>query len=776
MYSKTLVPEKMQGDINGALNGKTVFLSPGHGWDYYTNLSKWSTQRSPQLGIVEDDLNTEIVSYFLVPYFKNAGAEVFSVREYDRNPGMVIIDDNDYDNYIYDGFYNETGDWIKSDDGTSYGRITFPVNQGVNVLKNGSYKTALTGTGASASWIPDIPEDGYYHIYVSYVSFEESAKDAVYTINHSGGTTEVKVDQSRRGGMWIDIGRYHFNKGSFSEKGSVVLNRDDSGATGKIIAADAVRFGGGTGVINMGVKTSGVPRWEEAAIPHIQFSGAPAETYFDITDPVARAKYTGWVNQEGDDSIYISLHSNYSQSTLGKGLMTIIYGPNLLTDNLYLTDHAAEGSNKLAEMIHARIMNSVNEHYDSAWTQVGSGLYSASFSELNPSLNDVVPSCMIELAYMTNPDDNLKLRDPRFRDIAARAVYQATVQYFADKADVDPVFLPSPPQNIMTKTNENGTVTVSWEDSPADENFYLGHPATGYVVRTSLNGYGFNDGVDVGNVNQFTFEGLEQGVPVFFKVVAYNDGGYSFPTATAGAVPKKSGAQILIVDGYERIDLPRFSVPDDQSRRYLLEYINSYNYIIQYLEVFGELDFPVDFIQKPNLSIIDLSKYEAVVWFSGKQATEDETFTISEQGIIAQYIFDGGGFFVSGSEIGWDLVGRGNTEYIVFFNDVLNAHFVTDSSGVYTYYGIDDFSKINGFFDDGTNIYQVNYPDVIEPYNESGKNILFYDTERTVGAGVLTVTGKKVAILGFPFETILEKNNRIGIMEKVFEKFEITPT
>ena len=89
---KSLVPQKKYGNVEGALSGKTLFVSAGHGWTYHTSNSKWATQRDVSQGMREDDSNAEMVSYFLIPYLQNAGAAVFSARERDRQENMVIID------------------------------------------------------------------------------------------------------------------------------------------------------------------------------------------------------------------------------------------------------------------------------------------------------------------------------------------------------------------------------------------------------------------------------------------------------------------------------------------------------------------------------------------------------------------------------------------------------------------------------------------------------------------------------------------------------------
>ena len=97
---KSLSPQVQHGNITGALSGKTLFVSAGHGWTYTINYDDsdafvsepgWRTQRDVSQGMREDDSNAEMVSYFLIPYLQNAGGMVFSARERDRQEKMVII-------------------------------------------------------------------------------------------------------------------------------------------------------------------------------------------------------------------------------------------------------------------------------------------------------------------------------------------------------------------------------------------------------------------------------------------------------------------------------------------------------------------------------------------------------------------------------------------------------------------------------------------------------------------------------------------------------------
>ena len=778
---RSLSPQVKIGDKTGFLSGKTLFVSAGHGWVYNTSLGKWVTQRDISNHLIEDDSNAETVTYFLIPYLRNAGGTVFPVRESDRQENMVIIDDGDgLDHEYQDGIFetNSSSDWTVSST-LGYGRVSYPISIDVNPLKNGGYRFANISGNAWARWTANIPESGKYHVYVAFRRGDNRADAVRYTVNHAGGSTEVTVNQQHHGSTWIDIGEYYFNEGLSRENGSVLLQAVD-GAGGTVMIADAVRFGGGKAALVRNSKTSDKPRWEEAAAPNVQFLGAPKNDVYQVSsndrndDIQARSRYAAWENEEDyDDSLYISFHSNAGG---GEGISTYIYNSNYDGGAAYVTGEEAAGSVDLANFVHNRILAAEKALFKEGLKEYGLGLYSAYFGEINSNINSEMPSILVELAFHDHADDSARLRDPRFRDIAARAAYQGIVQYYADKDGTTAVFLPGAPQNLAAVAGNDGKVRLSWSAPEVDANRYLGDAATGYIVQTSADGLAFNDGVDVGNVLSYTFQ-PEEGTPVYFRVVAYNAGGYSFPSAVAGAAAVPNAAKILVVDGFERLDaaLPRFSDQTNSEYRYMLEFINSFDYVKQYAPIFGELGFSVDFVQRRVFAGLDLDGYAMIVWFAGEQSTADETVSHDEQTAIAAYLANGGAFFISGAEIGWDLDWKGDSTDKTFFNNVLNAAYVDDDSNLYTFYGADVFSAISGSFDNGSLVYQPEYPDVLKPFDENtGSSVLFYDSAASKGAMVLSKSdAKKTAVLGFPFETIVSESLRKSIVETLLTEFGI---
>jgi hypothetical protein len=152
---------------------------------------------------------------------------------------------------------------------------------------------------------------------------------------------------------------------------------------------------------------------------------------------------------------------------------------------------------------------------------------------------------------------------------------------------------------------------------------------------------------------------------------------------------------------------------------------------------------------------------------------------------------NGGYLFVSGAEIGWDLIANGSSSDTEFYNDYLMAEYISDapnnqSSTYYTVEPIDGeiFEGLNDFlFDNGTHgTIDVDWPDAIRAAG-SASNVLKYDNVPTSsGYAGVSYSGSfggsffqgKLVHLSFPFETIINLNMRTQLIQSILEFFDQT--
>jgi len=103
------------------------------------------------------------------------------------------------------------------------------------------YRFASTAAGglSNAVYCPSIYAPGYYDVFIWYPQGSNRATNAPWSVTYFGGRTNVAVDQTVNGGGWRLIAPARpFQQGT---NGYVALS-NDTGSSGKVVLADAVRF------------------------------------------------------------------------------------------------------------------------------------------------------------------------------------------------------------------------------------------------------------------------------------------------------------------------------------------------------------------------------------------------------------------------------------------------------------------------------------------------------------------------------------------------------
>ncbi len=205
-----------------------------------------------------------------------------------------------------------------------------------------------------------------------------------------------------------------------------------------------------------------------------------------------------------------------------------------------------------------------------------------------------------------------------------------------------------------------------------------------------------------------------------------------------------STKKVLIVDGF--------------SRKNGSWQGNQHDFVMRYGKAIQPFSLDFESVQS-NLvknNLINLNAYEMVIWISGDESTVDETFSTSEQNQVKNFLENGGKFFVSGSEIGWDLYEKGSSSDKAFYNQYLKAVYIADNAASNYAVGVNQtvFSGLN--FNFGQTYYE-DYPDEI---NIFGGSVLCMKYGNNKGAGI-AYTGNfgsstnvgKIIYLAFPIET-----------------------
>jgi hypothetical protein len=420
-------------------------------------------------------------------------------------------------------------------------------------------------------------------------------------------------------------------------------------------------------------------------------------------------------------------------------------------------------------------------NWENVWIDRVSATLTSAYGEIsNGNLGGEMCGTIIEVAFHDNALDAELLRDPKVRNVMGRSHYQAILQYFNQFDSASLVYLPEPPVNFRAINQGNGDITLSWSPGPSGQPG--GDAATGYRVYVSTDGLGFTLHSTTAGTSA-TLTGLPADQPHYFRVTATNAGGESLPTESLAArVQSGSPAPTLIVNGYDRIDRNNnieeypANLEDDENERIHLHRNNSYNYVIAHAEAIDA--FGRNFDSCANEAVItgavDLTDYDTVVWILGEESTTDSTFNPTEQTQVTNFLNGGGNLFLTGAEIGWDLDAQGNG--VSFFENTLHANYVGDDGGTYAAGGAvgSIFEGIALSFDDGTFVYDVDFPDRLVANGAGATVAMNYIGGTNDGAAIQFSGGsptRRVVMLGFPFETIIDVTDRNAVMAAVLDFF-----
>ena len=558
------------------LAGKNILLWHSHGWYHNLKLERWEWQRPRLFQSVEDLIPMSFTIPYLIPMLENAGANVFIPRERDVQTNEVIVDNDSPTNLITKSrFIVRDGErlvWQKENE-PAFGIGEPPYKENENPFKLGSSLftySNLTGD-AQCEWIPEIPQTGEYAIYISYRHSSENVSDARYTVYHSGGQTEFEVNQQIGGSTWIYLGKFKFEKGYNPKSGKVVLS-NKSKELGMIVSSDAVRFGGGMGIVERNGTTSGRPKFAEGARYWLQYAGMPDTLVYSLNqnendyndDYQSRAEYGNYLygNPNGpnknrgfkglgipiDLSLAFHTDAGISRSDTAIGTLSIYSLTSSDTQYVFPDGMSRLANRDLADLVQTQIVDDVRTKYDLIWNR--RQLLDARYSE---SVRPNFPSLLLELLSHQNFLDMKYVLDSRFRFDVSRAIYKGMLRFLSVQHNVDFIVQPLPVTHFFTEFDKKGNVILKWQ--PQSDPLEPTALPNKYIVYTRINGGGFDNGISV-EENSFVKE-IEKGKIYSFKVTAVNDGGESLPSEILSICRMENGkSPIMIVNGFDRIAPP----------------------------------------------------------------------------------------------------------------------------------------------------------------------------------------------------------------------------
>jgi len=555
--------------------GRHIALWHSHGWYYNNEKDRWEWQRPRLFQTVEDLLPLSFTIPFLIPMLENAGANVWVPRERDFQDHEVIVDNDQIDSsHAYLEVARDTLHIWQAGNKPGFAEGTTPYQSGENPFLKGSFRQVKSDTTASAqiSWIPDIPETGYYGVYISYAHADTHTIAACYTVHHSGGQTEFRVNQQMGGSTWIYLGQFKFEQGRHKERGKVILtNQGNSKDT--YVTADAVRFGGGMGNIIREGQLSNRARFLEGARYYLQYAGMPDTLVYSFNkdtndyndDYSSRGEWVNYLqgkpggpNRDRDVAglnvpidLSCSFHTDAGITRNGKVVGTLaIYS---LTDDdtavVFPNGISRLACRDLTDILQTQIVQDIRQQYNPDWNR--RSLYNARYSE---AYRPNVPATLLEFFSHQNFVDMQYGMDPRFRFDFSRSIYKGILKFISSQYQQVYTVQPLPVDHMRVVFSDSGQVTLSWRTRI--DSLEASAVADRYVVYTRINDQGFDNGKVV-TKPKCVIQNLVPGIVYSFKVTAVNAGGESFPSEILSVgYPADPRDTVLIVNGFDRICAP----------------------------------------------------------------------------------------------------------------------------------------------------------------------------------------------------------------------------
>ncbi len=324
---------------------------------------------------------------------------------------------------------------------------------------------------------------------------------------------------------------------------------------------------------------------------------------------------------------------------------------------------------------------------------------------------------------------------------------------------------PNSPHNLSIINTGNGTIKIDFNGADGADEFI--------ILREYLEIENDSDTLGIFSESPIIVTGLTEGEPYYLTVVAKNIFGNSAPTEMLGVVPTTGDVSCLIVNGFDRMAGTN----------------NTLDFIRQHGSALHTAGY--SFNTASNEAVINgnisLTDYHYVDWILGEEGTTTSVFTSIEQSLVKLYLESGRFLFVSGSEIGYDLSGQGNTSDNQFYTNYLKANYISDAAGnnVYNGYGVEN-SILNGItgitFDDGSQgTYDVDWPDGILPVGGASVCAKYvgvnYGSQGGMGIEYVGTFGSGNAegglvYLAVGFETIYPQSKRNEIMTEIMNMYE----
>ncbi|MGC4120813.1 MAG: fibronectin type III domain-containing protein [Myxococcales bacterium] len=345
------------------------------------------------------------------------------------------------------------------------------------------------------------------------------------------------------------------------------------------------------------------------------------------------------------------------------------------------------------------------------------------------------------------------MHDPRWRDAVAYGLAEGLAKFF-DPTKHAP---PPRPDGLRAVNLPDGTLQVSWNQVAGAQGYLL------YVLDSPDAGKerAFDAGRFVGGV-ETVVTGLTPRKTYAFRVAAVDSNGVGYPSQAVAA--RFRGAKNLVHPAAEALVVGAY----DRRDAWVQEIDNDGAYSVEHAQALAAGAPAVFFDGALDEAVVDgsvpMASYRLVDYAAGKDSVEHESISQPMQTLLSAYLAAGGALLVSGEEVAYDLVSRGDATDKAFAAS-LGLGYAADDADTFSFDAVagGPFDGLGSFtFDDGTKgVYRVEYPDVLAAVAGKTTAAMKYPA-----GGIAALASDQVIAFGMGLETVVPFGSRAQIFGK----------
>ena len=485
-------------------------------------------------------------------------------------------------------------------------------------------------------------------------------------------------------------------------------------------------------------------------------------------------------------------------------------------------------SRDLTDMVMSQIVGDIKATFEPAWSR--RGMWNRSYYEARVP---AVPTMLLELLSHQNFADMRYGHDPRFKFVVSRAVYKGILRYLSSQYNVPYTVQPLPVESFSVEFVDDASADVELKWQAVEDSLELSATPDYYIVYTRKDNGGFDNGQRVGRTSVRLKQEAGHTYSYRVTAVNKGGESFPSEILSAHRVAEERGRVLVVngfdrvsapmsIQGdsiagfYNNMDsgvayLKNIDFTGEQ-RNYDRSLSRSENdnhalgssYSDYETEVIAgnTFDYPAihgEAIARAGFSFcsssvkaveegeVDLKDYTVTDFIFGKQrscqvgrgvyGTDYEVFSDKLQEALRQYTKQGGSFFASGCYVASDLWHGVDADALdkAFAREVLHISFNGDMA---TRRGVArvvaspmGMARQNITFnrEPSADCYGVESPGCISPSGRGSYIAMRYATNNQSAAVAYNGEDYRSMVMGFPFETILDSEQRDTLMKGILD-------